>query len=65
MTTCRTCRTIAEVEAQADRDSLGDPPLSQEAADRIAAILAAEQGMSERAAHAAVTVLSRLSSPAP
>lgn len=33
------CRTIAEVEAAADADSAGEPPLSQEAADRVAAIL--------------------------
>ena len=30
------CRTIADVEAQADADSIGEPPLSQEAADRVA-----------------------------
>jgi hypothetical protein len=36
-----TCRTIAEVEAAADADSVGDPPLSQAAADRVAAILLA------------------------
>lgn len=33
------CRSIADVEAAADADSAGDPPLSQETADRIAAIL--------------------------
>lgn len=33
------CRTIAEVESSADADSAGEPPLSQETADRIAAIL--------------------------
>ena len=36
------CRTIAEVEAAADTDSAGDPPLTQETADRVAAILLAE-----------------------
>ncbi len=34
------CRTIAKVEAVADADSIGEAPLSQEAADRVAAILA-------------------------
>lgn len=34
-------RTIAEVEAQADADSTGEAPLSQEKADEIAGILAA------------------------
>jgi hypothetical protein len=33
------CRTIAEVEAAADADSIGEPPLTQAQADRIAAIL--------------------------
>ena len=35
------CRSIADVEAAADADSASDEPLSQEAADRIAAILLA------------------------
>lgn len=35
------CRSVADVEAQADRDSAGEAPLSQEAADRVAAILMA------------------------
>jgi len=35
------CRTLAEVEAAADADSAGDPPLTQATADRVAAILAA------------------------
>jgi hypothetical protein len=34
------CRTLAEVLAAADRDSLDDPPLSQEQADYVAALLA-------------------------
>ncbi len=37
------CRTIADVEAAADADSAADEPLSQEAADRIAAILLASR----------------------
>jgi hypothetical protein len=35
------CRSIADVEAQADADSIGEAPLSQETADRVAAILPA------------------------
>jgi len=38
-----TCRTLAEVLAAADADSHGDPPLSQDQADYLAAILAARQ----------------------
>jgi hypothetical protein len=34
------CRTVADVLAAADRDSQGDPPLSQEQADLTAALLA-------------------------
>jgi hypothetical protein len=34
------CRTLAEVEAAADADSIGEPPLTQEQANRVAAILA-------------------------
>ena len=34
-------RSTAEVEAQADADAAGEPPLSQETADEVAAILAA------------------------
>lgn len=34
-----TCRTIDEVIAAADAASEGEPPLSQEAADKVAAIL--------------------------
>jgi hypothetical protein len=33
------CRTLAEVLAAADRDAAKDPPLSQETADLIAALL--------------------------
>jgi hypothetical protein len=36
-----TCRTIEEVIAAADADSEGEPPLSQAAADQVAAILLA------------------------
>jgi hypothetical protein len=36
-----TCRTIAEVLAAADTDSLTDPPLSQDQSDYLAALLAA------------------------
>jgi hypothetical protein len=36
-----TCRTINEVLAAADADSVGEPPMSQAAADRVAVILAA------------------------
>ena len=35
------CRSIADVEAQADADSIGEAPMSQETADRVAAILLA------------------------
>jgi hypothetical protein len=35
-----TCRTIEEVIAAADADSVGEPPMSQAAADQVAAILA-------------------------
>lgn len=34
------CRTLADIEAAAERDAAADPPLTQEQADRIAAILA-------------------------
>lgn len=34
------CRTLDEVLAAADADSAGDPPLSQDLADLVAAILA-------------------------
>jgi len=34
------CRSLDEVFAAADADSLGEPPLTQAQADRIAAILA-------------------------
>jgi hypothetical protein len=34
------CRTIAEVLAAADADSIGEAPLTQAQADRVAAILA-------------------------
>lgn len=43
------CRTIAEVEAAADTDSLADPPLTQDQADYIAAILTSRRSQ-ERAA---------------
>ncbi len=36
-----TCRTLADVLAAADADSHGDPPLTQDQADYLAAILAA------------------------
>lgn len=42
------CRSIADVEAAADAES-ADPPLSQETADRVAAIRLAA-GSRERAA---------------
>jgi hypothetical protein len=35
-----TCRTIAEVLAAADADSVGEPPMTQAQADLIAIILA-------------------------
>jgi hypothetical protein len=56
------CRTIAEVEAQADADSLSDPPLTQETADKVAAILVAERG-TRRAARAVFDVLGELKAP--
>lgn len=34
------CRTLDEIYAAAARDALADPPLTQEQADRVAAILA-------------------------
>lgn len=34
-----TCHSLAEVLAAADADSLADPPLSQETADQVAALL--------------------------
>jgi hypothetical protein len=34
------CRTLDEIYAAAAADALGDPPLTQEQADRVAAILA-------------------------
>ena len=34
------CRTLAEIEAAAERDALAEPVRSQEWADRVAAILA-------------------------
>jgi hypothetical protein len=34
------CRTVDEVLAAADADSQGDPPLTQDQADFIAALLA-------------------------
>lgn len=33
------CRTIEEVIAAADADSVGEAPMSQESADKVAAIL--------------------------
>lgn len=35
------CRTLAEVRAAALRDALDDPPMTQETADLVAAILTA------------------------
>ena len=35
-----TCRTLDEVYAAADADSIGEPPLTQAQADLVAAILA-------------------------
>jgi hypothetical protein len=43
------CRSIAEVEAAADADSLADPPLTQDQADLIAAILAPHRQAAEAA----------------
>lgn len=37
------CRTLDEVLAAADADAAGDPPLSQDQADLVAAILAPHQ----------------------
>jgi hypothetical protein len=39
------CRTIAEVLAAADADSRDDPPLSQDQADLVAALLAPHRDM--------------------
>lgn len=36
------CRSLADVLAAADADSRNDPPLSQETADLVAAILASQ-----------------------
>lgn len=38
-----TCRTLDEVLAAAGADSIGEPPLTQDQADLIAAILAPHQ----------------------
>ena len=35
-----TCRSLADVLAAADADSAGDPPLSQDTADLVTALLA-------------------------
>jgi hypothetical protein len=43
------CRTIAEVQAAAVADSRADPPLSQEQADLITALLAPHRAMLIRA----------------
>lgn len=37
------CRTLADIEAAARAEAAGETPLTQEAADRIAAILLAAQ----------------------
>lgn len=37
------CRTLDEIRAAADADSAGDPPLTQDQADYVAAILAPYQ----------------------
>jgi hypothetical protein len=57
------CRTIADVEAQADADSLNDPPLSQETADKVAAILAAGRGTRYAGRALADVVVSELQAP--
>ena len=44
------CRTLAEVLAAADADSANTPPLSQETADRVAAILAPHMAAVQQAA---------------
>ena len=44
------CRTLAEVEAAALADAASDPPLSQETADLVAAILAPHRPALELAA---------------
>lgn len=46
------CRTLAEVLAAADADSAGDPPLSQDQADLVAAILAPHLPAARQAASA-------------
>jgi hypothetical protein len=56
------CRTIAEVEAAADAESAGIPPLSQETADKVAAILVAGRG-TRHAARAVFDVLGELKAP--
>lgn len=45
-----TCRSLAEVLAAADADSKADPPLTQAAADLVAAILAPYRGVAARRA---------------
>lgn len=44
------CRTLAEVIAAADADSKNDPPLSQDQADYVAAVLAPHRTTAARAA---------------
>lgn len=44
------CRTLAEVLAAADADSRSDPPLSQDLADYVAAVLAPHRTRAARAA---------------
>lgn len=55
----KACRSIADVEAQADRDSIGEAPLSQETADKVASILAGARG-TRHAARAVVAVAEEL-----
>ena len=57
------CRSIADVEAQADADSIGEAPLSQETADRVAAILMAAPRREK--AREAARVLGELSATSP
>jgi hypothetical protein len=42
------CRTVADIHAAAVRDAANDPPLTQDQADLIAAVLAPHLAMGER-----------------
>lgn len=44
------CRSLAEVLAAADADSRADPPLTQDQADYVAAVLAPHRTTAARAA---------------